>query len=232
MTSALRAGVTAGIALVSSGVLVATPAVAPPPDIEARAVELTAGLFDPYIDLVTNTFNNLVTIGAHWLADPLPVLTQVIVNWYDYVQTTISSLFDAGKSFINGLINLPDQFHTLLDALSIPDWEEVAAELVLIGISINPLQGLAHALLAIPYDILGNYVSAGFADLHALQVPVGLAAFTAAHATIAEVGVVVHDFFSDLQNGNLWAAFVQLVDAPAQILNAALNSDTPGQAGL
>ncbi len=191
-----------------------------------------AGLAGPYIDLVTDTFDNVAVIGTHWLTDPLPVLTQVAANWFGYLQLTVDSVGAAGRAFVDGLANLPDQLQTLFSAATDGDFEAVLAESLIIALSINPIPALIDQLLAIPYDIAGNLVSAGLAALHAAQVPIGTAAFSAAQATIAEFQVVAQDFVDDLRDGNLAGALGQVVVAPALILNAALNGDNPGLFGL
>jgi hypothetical protein len=226
-----RFGGTAGIVMLGAGVVVTAPTTAPP-EAAVRAVELVAGLFEPYADLVTNTVANLETVGAHWLADPLPILTQVIANWLDYGHTTSDAFVAAGQSLVDGVVNLPDQLQTLFDALQAGDIEEALAELVIIGLSVNPGPALVDQLLTIPYAIAGNLVNAALAAVHALQVPVGVAGLAWLQATFGEAELVGHDFVDDLQTGDLAGAFAQLVNAPAQLLNAALNSDTPGLEGL
>jgi hypothetical protein len=232
MSPALRPGVTVGIALVGAGLIVVTPVTAPPPDIQARAVEFTASPVDPYVDLVTNTFDNLSTVVTHWLADPLPILVQAAVNWFGYAQTAIDSFTAAGQAFVDGLVNLPDQLQTLADAVTTGDLEEAFAELVIIALSIDPVPALLDRLAAIPEDIAGNFVSAVLATIHAVQVPIGLAAQNAAQATVAEVELVGQNFVNDLQDGDFTGALTQIIEAPAQIVNATLNSDAPGLAGL
>jgi hypothetical protein len=232
MPSTVRPGVTAGVAVTAAAIIGAAPPVAPSPDIAMRAVELVVNPVDPYVDLVTNTFDNLGTIGTHWLEDPLPTLTQLIVNWLEYLQETIDSFGDAGRAFVDGVVNLPDQLQTLFNAVEEGDIEEVLAQLVIIVLSIDPIPALVDRLLAIPYDIAGNFVSAVLATVHALQVPVGLAALDSVHATIAEAELVAHDYIDHLQTGDFAAALNQAIEAPAQILNATLNSDAPGLAGL
>ncbi|HEU4360593.1 MAG TPA: hypothetical protein VFR27_03680 [Mycobacterium sp.] len=216
-------------ALAGAGVFVATPEAS---GIEWRAIDLAANPIEPYLDLVTNSLTNLGAIGSHWLDDPLPTLMQLAVNWAGYLSTTVSSAVATGQAFVAGLTNLPDQLQTLFHAVTTGDFEAAIATLIITVLSANPIPALVDRLLTIPYDIAGNAVSAALAALHAAQVPIGLAALNAGQATFAEIESTVRDFLHDLQTGDLIGALTQVIDAPAQILNAGLNSDTPGLPGL
>lgn len=224
--------VTVGIAALAAGALMAPAGVPPRPDSVVRAVQLATGPFDPYVDLVTNTFNNLAAIGAHWLEDPLPTVVQLFDNGFGYLQTTFDTFGATAQSFIDGLINLPDQLATLFSAVSSEDIVAALGEAIIIVISAFPVAGLVDRLVAIPIHIVGNIVNAAMATLHALQVPVGLAALSALQAAVAEIETIAHNFVDDLSDGDLTGALFGLIGAPAQLLNAYLNSESPALAGL
>lgn len=232
MRPAICLSVAVSTALAGAGVIVATPEVLPPPGVEWRAIDLAANPIEPYLDLVANSLINLGTIGSHWLDDPLPTLMQLTVNWAGYLSTTVSSAVATGQAFVDGLTNLPDQLQTLFHAVTTGDFEAAIATLIITVLSANPIPALVDRLLAIPYDIAGNLVSAALAALHAAQVPIGLAALNAGQATFTEIESTVRDFLHDLQTGDLIGALTQVIDAPAQILNAGLNSEAPGLPGL
>ncbi|WP_155943306.1 hypothetical protein [Mycobacterium sp. UM_WGJ] len=221
-----------GIAALAASTLIAPPVAAPPSDVVARVVELTASPFDPYIDLVTNTFNNLGTIGAHWLEDPLPTVVQLATNWFDYAQRTFEAFGATAQSFVDGLINLPDQLDTLFSAISSGDITEALGQAIIIVISAFPVLGLVDRLVAIPIDIVGNIVNAAMATLHAVQVPVGLAALSSLQAVVVEFETLARNFVDDLAAGDITGALFGLIGAPADLLNAYLNSDAPGLAGI
>ncbi|MGV0747968.1 hypothetical protein [Mycolicibacter minnesotensis] len=221
-----------GIAALAAGALIATPSVAPPPAVVARAVELTASPFDPYVDLITNTFSNLGTIGAHWLEDPLPIMVQLATNGFDYAQRTFEAFGATAQSFVDGLINLPDQLDTLFSAISSSEITAAVGQAISIVVSAFPVLGLVDRLVAIPIDIVGNIVNAAMATLHAVQVPVGLAALSSLQAVIAEFETLARNFVDDLSAGDITGALFGLIGAPADLLNAYLNSEAPGLAGL
>ncbi|WP_152665535.1 hypothetical protein [Mycobacterium sp. UM_Kg1] len=224
--------ITVGIAALAAGALVMPPSVAPPPAAVVRAVDLVANPLDPYVDLVTNTFNNLVTIGGHWLEDPLPTVVQLVTNWFGYVETTFDSLGATARSFVDGLINLPGQLEVLFGAIEAGNIVEALGQGIIVVLSAFPVLGLVDRLMAIPFEIVGNVVSAATATLHAVQVPVGLAALSSVQAALAEAGTLARDFIDDLFSGDIAGALVGLIGAPAQLLDAFLNSESPGLAGL
>ncbi len=221
-----------GVAVAGAGLTVIAPGAAPLGGPHPHAVQLTASPTDPYVDLITNTFANLGAIGVHWRDDPLPALVQLLVNWAGYLETTVSSVAATGQAFVDGLGNLPGQLQTLFDAVTTGDFEAAIAMAIIITLSANPAIALVDHLFGIPYDIAGNAVNAAMAALYAAQVPIGLAAVTSMQATFSEIGVTVQHFVEDLGAGDLAGALAQLVGAPAQILDATLNSDIPGLPGL
>ncbi|MGV0624849.1 hypothetical protein [Mycolicibacter minnesotensis] len=220
------------VAALTAGALVAAPVIAPPADTVLRGFELTANPLNPYIDLVTNTFTNLGTIGAHWFEDPLPVVVQLFTNGFGHLQTTFDALGATVRSTIDGFINLPGQLETLFEAISSSDIVGAVGQTIIIVLSAFPVLGLIDRLVAIPIEMVGNVVSAADAVLHALQVPVGLALFTALQAAFSEVGTLVHDVIDDVSKGDLLGALGSLIGAPGQLLDALLNSESPGMAGL
>lgn len=229
MRSALCLSVTVGVAF--AGVAVSGPP-ARAAGIEVRGVDLAAGPADAYLDLVTNTVTNVGAIGARWLDDPLPAVAQLLTNWADYLHTTVGALVDTVQSFVDGLANLPGQLQTLFDAVTTGDFVAAVAMVIITVLSVNPALGLVDRLMGIPIAMVGNAVNAGMAILHAVQVPIGLSVLSAGQATFAEIGTVVDGVINDLSTGDFAAALSSLVEAPALILNAALNNDSPSLPGL
>lgn len=79
MQLASRPLVTAGVILVGASLISATPAAAALPEVQAPAVELTAGGFDDYFADFTNNVLN------PFLGEPFPATQQVIVNQAGYL---------------------------------------------------------------------------------------------------------------------------------------------------
>ncbi|MGV0745437.1 hypothetical protein [Mycolicibacterium sp. XJ870] len=110
MQAAARPYFAAGIALVGASAIAISPVAPPLPDIEVPAVysaaaELTASAnpLEAYLALVTNTVTNVqATIGAE-LADPAPILLQVIANQISTAESLAAALQNSGRALGNAL---------------------------------------------------------------------------------------------------------------------------------
>ena len=218
--------------MLAAGALIAVPTSVPPHQVDIRAVDLRASPLDPYVDLITNTVDNLGTLGAQWLQDPLPTAVQLATNWFDYAERTVDAFGATARSFVDGVTNLPGQIDTFLEAVSANNVAAILGQGIIIVLSVFPVAGLVDHLMSIPIEAVGNAVNASIATLHALQVPVGLAALSSAQAALSETEMLAKDFIDDLTSGDLGGALTKLIGGPAQILDAYLNSDSPGLAGL
>lgn len=187
-----------------------------------------AGTGGPYASLVTNTVGNLGTIVGHWLDDPLPIAAQIITNWAGYQQTAMSSLINAGEALGAALGQLPAQLATTWADLAQGNALAASQELVTVlqGFTVAPGAALAP-LLTIPVDVTQNLANAVAATVDALG-PIGLAATGPVNAAILATGLTTQNVINQLNAGNLPGALVQIVDAPAQVLDAALNNSGPG----
>ena len=72
----------------------------------------------PYETLIQNTIANLQSLGAGWLADPFPLLRQVIANQIGYAQLVARAFGDAAESFGAGLLGLPAAFQAASQAFA------------------------------------------------------------------------------------------------------------------
>lgn len=127
MQLALRPYASVGVALAGAGLIAITP-VAAPPDIQARAVRLSAsgsgldfgdlgGLFSVAgqdypiatpAQLVTDTVTNLEGLQAQFAADPAPILEQIIVNQAGYANDLATAGENASSDFVSAVQGLPD----------------------------------------------------------------------------------------------------------------------------
>lgn len=85
MHAALRPYATVGVALVGASAIAVTPVVVTPPDVKvpavsSAAVQLTANPIEYYSEVFGTTWANASAIFEHILANPAPILTQVIRN--------------------------------------------------------------------------------------------------------------------------------------------------------
>lgn len=87
MHAKLRPYATAGVIIAGTGLIVATPVVAPAPAITtATEVALTAGLSDPWQDVLNEASSNASTLLNNYMLAPGVAWQQLFANSMDYIQ--------------------------------------------------------------------------------------------------------------------------------------------------
>ncbi|MFL0178684.1 MULTISPECIES: outer membrane porin GjpA [unclassified Mycobacterium] len=87
MHAILRPYATAGVVIAGSGLIAATPVVAPAPAIaSATEVALTAGLSDPWQDVLNEASSNASTLLNNYMLAPGVAWQQLFANSMDYIQ--------------------------------------------------------------------------------------------------------------------------------------------------
>ncbi|MGV0745438.1 hypothetical protein [Mycolicibacterium sp. XJ870] len=124
MNAALRPYTTSGIALVGAVAIAVSPVlVAPPPlpDIQVAnpAIELTQiqNPIEVWALVLETAVENLGALAGDVLADPAPVLTQVIINQLTNAGILAEQAVAIAGAVLNTLGNLPDTFEAALGAL-------------------------------------------------------------------------------------------------------------------
>jgi hypothetical protein len=173
-----------------------------------------ANIFAPYVDLVTNTFGNLDSLLANWVADPFPFLRQVLDNLLGYAQTIFTAIGNAASTG-----SLAD----LSPILTIP--ETIAQHVT------NVFQTLTDTSI-VPTVSPGFTPTPPFVDLGLmlhLGLPLALLvdALGAPYETYIAGANSVSTFVDALESGNALGALGALFDAPANIANGFLNGDVP-----
>lgn len=176
MDVALRSHITAGIALVGAGMLVAAPlapvsAIPQLPEVQVPAVELLTnpGWGDPTAPfevlgaLMSNTGNNLGSLTVNWFTNTLPELTsppnlaQFVSDWPFTASQMIGALLGPGAGAGSGVIDVVTNLVThVLDPLG---------EL---NILISAPAYIADTFLNFNQDLFGLF------DLSGLLAPGGL----------------------------------------------------------
>ena len=208
-------------------------------------------IIGPYADLVTNTRNNLQSLGNAWHADPAPFLHQLITNQIGYSQPIVS----AAKDFGAGLAGLPASFQTAFQHLITGNVGGAAgglasavlklfvtgvdtskpSNIVLLG-PVGDLLGLA----AVPGDIaqIVTNVIKTLTDItisastsppaFAVGLPwaVVLDAIGSPVTTVTALGDSATAFINAVAADNLRAAIDALIYAPANVANGFLNGVT------
>ena len=130
MHSALaRPYLTSGIALVGASVIAVAPlAPAPPhislpsvPVVRSAEVALAAAVnpLEAYLSLIQNTVGNLSTLGQDVLANPAPILQQILKNQFANATDLLAALQGPGSELLNNLTTIvPQQLQEALSNLT------------------------------------------------------------------------------------------------------------------
>lgn len=241
MHTALRPYMTTGVALVGASVIAVTPISPPPaeihmpaPRVSSASVELTAA-FDPitaYTQLFTNTFNNLVGLGGEVLADPAPILRQVLTNSIGNAKIIGGSLQSAGAGVMTTIQGLPAELETARDQLSAGDFAgavNTVFSYVLAGLLFNIGLPLIEGPATVVQNVAGNLDNVAKNGTLALLL-VALAPIYPINATVSAFGALGQDILTSAGSGDFVGVVSDLVSAPAVLADAFLNgfpSDLP-----
>lgn len=178
----LRPYVTTGMGIAGAAMIAVVPAAPQLPEVarqldhaQHRAVALTADLGDiltPYTDLITNTANNLASLGSH--AFDFPILTQFF------------------SDPLGSLMHIPDAL-IMLNTL-LPSVEATSSGLPIeIGTELTPTLGLLLSAIG-PFVTLGNAFSDLISQIFDFSDPLGaLFALLGAPATLLDAFLNGHD---------------------------------------
>lgn len=270
MQLALRPYVTAGVAIVGASIIAATPVTAAAPEIQNRVVALsaavqtldlpspsTAGPFatplaessfvDPiarWAEVFELTSTNLTQLFQNALADPAPVLRQIIANQTGYAELVGESLTTIVQNIINTVtIYIPDYLEEAraeFEAGDIMGVGNVMSRATLtIASSLFPMLNL----LSIPDQMVGNLSSVlnlltfkSFRDVGLLgQVGMGYVSLIQGYVS-AGAARIGQNLYDAVQDGDLVKFASTIINAPADTVSSILNGsyvppNRPGRPG-
>ncbi|PEG59830.1 hypothetical protein, partial [Mycolicibacterium boenickei] len=230
----------AGVALLGAGAIAMSPVAPPMPDIAVPAissaeVNLSAAV-DPiaaYTALFTNTFTNLQTLVSTELADPAPVLRQVIANQISTVQSLAAGLQGAGAGLAEILdpgnpYGIPATLQLAFENLLAGDingavsntWGALLSPVLYAGL---PLLEPITAAIRQPIQNLLNVVDTQTAVIF----PV-LGLLNVGYGTVTAAGNVGQDIVDSIRAGDPIGVVNAMLSGPAVITNALLNGDATG----
>jgi hypothetical protein len=206
----------------------------PAPRVSSASVELAAA-FDPitaYTQLFTNTFNNLAGLTGEVLADPAPVLRQVLANSIGNAKFIVDSLQSAGAAGVTVAQGLPATLQTARDQLSAGDFAgavDTVFSYVLAGLLFNIGLPLTEGPATVAQNVAGNLNNVAQNGTLALLF-VALAPIYPINATVSAFGALGQDILTSAGSGDFVGVVGDLVSAPAVLADAFLNrfpSDLP-----
>ncbi|WP_273733557.1 hypothetical protein [Mycolicibacterium septicum] len=125
MTLALRPYVTAGVALVGAGIIAVTPVAAPPPTIQAHAVQLSAAIDDP-VEVFAPVFAAATTVVQNAIQaeidDPFPIIVGLAGKLAADGKTLGDIANALGQSYSGLLAGLPGALTTYAQKIAAGDF--------------------------------------------------------------------------------------------------------------
>lgn len=249
MQIAVRSTVTAGVALIGAGVIAVSP-VAPPthdlhlPAVHVSAVQLAAGVnpLTQWGQVIAEALQNTKTLAAGVLADPAPVLGQVVKNEFANFGTLGGALRDFMTAFVGQLGNVPaglktglsqvftghisDGFQTLFQTVLTPILIPIITIPTFLtdvqGFFVKPVQNLVNVITAAvtPASGVGWVLAAGFPAISVMA------------DTVAATGDSFQRVLDSVKSGNLVGALGAILAIPGTITGALLNGYNDDGGGL
>lgn len=257
MQLALRPYVTAGVAIVGAGIIAATPITAAAPEIQNRAVTLSAAVqtldlpspadaspfvaapaessfVDPiarWAEVFELTSTNLTKLFQNALADPAPVLRQIIANQTGYAELVGESLSTTVQNLINAAtIYIPEYLEEARLKFEAGDIMGVGNVMSRATLTIASTLFPMLNLLSIPDQMVGNLSSVleeltfkSFIDVGLLgQVGMGFVTVVQGYVQFgaARIG---QDLYDAVKTGDMVKLVSTIINAPADTVSSILN---------
>lgn len=232
MRTALRPYATAGVALVGASVIAVAP-VAAPPDIKipavstsSAAVDLVVNPIDFYTALFEESAANVEAIVDIFLANPAPILSQIIDNQIDNAEQISVAL----EQMVEGLRpilteQVPLLFRTAVEALADGDVETALNTLLSIPTTVAALPafiGLGAVFLPIA-KASGNINNVIQQVVGGAILGGAVAAFGPLLSTIGATGTAIQGVIDGVAAGDIGEVADALINAPGVILDGFLN---------
>lgn len=242
MHTAARSYLTTGVALVGAGAIAISPVAPPLPDAARAAtssvttsdLQLSA-LANPFVvygEVVENTLTNLGLLGERVLADPAPILAQILQNQWNSAQTLGGALNRAGESLANSFsvdnpFGVPALLRAAGDHLAAGDLEGAINSLW--QVVITPLLGPAIELIPALTSVIRQPVQNMLNVIDQTQLPITLFAIGVLSPIYAGFvkagGAFIQDVFDAARTGDLEGLANAFITGPAAVINGFLNGD-------
>ncbi|ORA77033.1 hypothetical protein BST29_24145 [Mycobacterium malmoense] len=197
-------------------------------DLASAATAATTGPITSWIDVFTNAVSNFSQIGQDYFADPLPVLSQFLINQFGYAGDLATGIQGVANALSNQFTTaLPEAFHTAFGDITsgdLPAAAQTINEALTTVVLVAGLPLLESGALNIPSKMAQNFANVvtsltSFGTLlplleGVLGPPLGtIAAFAdSGQSLIDAVGA-----------GDTQGAITALLDTPANVAGAFIN---------
>ncbi|MEE6167221.1 MULTISPECIES: hypothetical protein [unclassified Mycolicibacterium] len=244
-SNSARSYLAAGVALVGAGAIAVSPVAPPLPDVHVPAVStasvnLSAAVdpFEAYVQLITNTVNNVGTLIGTEIADPFPILQQIVANQITSGQGVFAGLQQAGEALGQQLdpsnpYGIPAQLQQAFTQLLSGDingavgtaWSALLSPVLVAGLPL--LEPITNAVKQ-PVQNLLNVIN----DPLAVLIPV-LGALNTVYPAVLVSGNVGQNMVDAIKAGDPLGFVNAVIAGPGQIADAFLNgAEAAGGGGL
>ncbi|BCI53844.1 hypothetical protein NIIDNTM18_31220 [Mycolicibacterium litorale] len=241
MYAAARTYLSTGVALVGAGAIAMSPVAPPLPDVaEATSSVATSDLrlsalanpFVVYGQVVENTLENLGLLGERVIADPAPILAQILRNQWASAQTLGAALESAAESLATSFspdnpFGVPALLGSAGENLAAGDLEGAIYDLW--QVVITPLLGPAVTLIPAITEVIRQPVQNLLDVIDQTQLPITLFAIGALSPIYAGLvkagGAFAQDLFDAVRTADLEGFANALITGPAAMINGFLNGD-------
>lgn len=250
MQIAVRSTYTAGVALMGAGVIAVSPVSPPLPDIHlpaahTSAVQLAAlaqvNPLTQWEQVITQALQNTQTLVGGVLADPAPVLGQIVKNQISSAGTLAGSLGDFLRSVVEQLGQTPGYIGDGLKSLAsghITEGLQTLFEAVLLPI-VTPIISTTiltdvQAVIRKPVQNLLNVIDSAITSPTGLGwlLTAGFPVLTIMSDAVTATGDSLQRVLDSVKAGNLIAAVGAVLAIPGTITGALLNGYNDDAGGL
>jgi hypothetical protein len=206
-------------------------------------------------DVFTNAFANLESLGSEFTSNPTPIITALMDNQLIYSNDLATAAETAGTNLVNALQDFPTVISNAMSDLASGDFFDAQASITqfLTQAPLSVLRPLDNGFFEVAQSMSNNLENlfstpAYYATADSLSdgslsssVPQWFselvqAQLLAPHAAELAFAGVGQDIVTAIQDGDSTAAFNDVVNAPATILDAYLNGynlgDDDGGGGI
>jgi hypothetical protein len=206
-------------------------------------------------DVFTNAFANLESLGSEFTSNPTPIITALMDNQLIYSNDLATAAETAGTNLVNALQDFPTVISNAMSDLASGDFFDAQASITqfLTQAPLSVLRPLDNGFFEVAQSMSNNlenlfstpnlYATADSLSDGSLSSSVPQwfselvqAQLLAPHAAELAFAGVGQDIVTAIQDGDSTAAFNDVVNAPATILDAYLNGynlgDDDGGGGI
>lgn len=234
MQISVRPYLTSGVAVVGATVVAMSPIspvvpsdAAAAPVVVARPVQLAASVnpVTAYLELIENTVNNVAGLGQSILANPAPILQQVITNQLTNAGALLAGLETLGADLVENLQTIAAP--ALQDAVAaIAAGNFVAAAPNVVTALFQPLLFAALPLLPVLQQVIEQPAANLLAVTQQFQTVAAFAAIGVLgplSSSIYASAEAIQNVFDAASNGDVLGALGAIVAAPAIVIDGFLN---------